>query len=122
MAHNQNRPVCQQVQEDTYSVCVPSGGKGSLGSELSEHIMGGHGRIRLSPNSHNRKCHKQDPHSRLPSNNNQSPGLAQHVMVLGSGEPVNSDSSLPTLPTHLLTQPFNRRLHHENLTRQFSQA
>ena len=70
----------------------------------------GHGHVCLPPDSPDSKCHEQDPQPRLLTDNSHSPRLAQHVVVLGSGKNVNSESSVPN---NVLTQPFNRSLHRD---------
>ena len=57
----------------------------------------------LSSSSPDSECHKQHPQSRLLQDKSHSSRLAQHVVVLGSDEPISPDSPLPTLPT----QPSN---------------
>ena len=107
VAHTQDRSVCHQVQQDITPVCGPR--LVSLGSVRSEPIMGRHARICLSSNSSDSKCHKQEPQPQLSQDYSHSSGLAQHVMVLLSSEPVIPDSPLPTLKT----QPSNSTIQWE---------
>ena len=62
-------------------------------------IMGGPGRLCLPSNSPDSQCHKQDSQPRLWENNSYSTGMAQHVVVLGSSEPVIPDTPLPVTPS-----------------------
>ena len=69
----------------------------------------------LSTNYRDSECHKQDSQKRLSEDNSHSSCLAQHVVVLGSSEPViPAPLCLPYQP-NLLTQLFNENLHRDLL-------
>ena len=50
----------------------------------------------------------------MQQNHSDCSGVAQHALVLGPSDHVQSDPSLPFLPSQL-TQPFNQ-ISHRNLT------
>ena len=49
-------------------------------------------------------------------NNSDDPWMAQHVVVLGSGEPIIPDTPLPTQLSQSFVQPFSGSLHSDLLS------
>ena len=83
-----NRPLCHPVQSQTSQVCVTGSGSDSLGCGRPQHIMGKSGCVRLSPSclaqSSGFKIHGPG----VSQNGANCTGLAQHGLVLGSGDSV----------------------------------
>ena len=92
-----------KVEEDNVPVSQPP-----------HHLQYAH-QVCLSTNSPDSECHKQDSQKRLSEDNSHSSWLAQHVVVLGSSEPViPAPVCLPYQP-NLLTQLFNGNLYRDLL-------
>ena len=85
MASSQGGPICDEVQLQTTSVCVPSSRSQSMGRGCVDPVMGGSGPTCLSPSSPPDKCSDKGSQPSVQKDDNSSPGLAEHALVLGSG-------------------------------------
>ena len=65
-----------------------------MGSGCIEPVMGGSGPVCLSPSSPPDKCSDKGCQPSVQKDDNSSPGLAEHALVLGSGGDVISNPSL----------------------------
>ena len=88
--------VCNKVQLQTSPIRVSSAGSQGVGSGRSNSLLGEPGHVCLSPSSVTGQGGQQAIGPSLQESDPNSPGLAQHAMVLGSGGNVGPDSSLPT--------------------------
>ena len=119
MAQTGGGPFCDQVQSQTSQICVPGSGSTSLESGCSKRSLARSGCLCFSPGGSPREGGLQVDGSGIPQSHSHCTRVAQHAMVLGSGQHVSTDS--PNLPRvgNLLTQPFNqcphRDLHSLNL-------
>ena len=96
-------PQTPKVEEDNVPVSQPP------------HPLQYAHQVCLFSNSPDSECHKQDSQKRLSEDNSHSSWLAQHVVVLGSSEPViPAPVCLPYQP-NLLTQLFNGNLYRDLL-------
>ena len=94
MASSQGGPVCDEVHLQTPSVCVPSPRSQSMGRGWVEPVMGGSGPVCISPSSPPDKCSDKGSQPSVQKDDNSSPGLAEHALVLGSGGDVISNPIL----------------------------
>ena len=85
-----------QVQLQTSPIRVSSAGPQCVGSGRSNSLLGEPGHVCLSPSVVTGQGGQQTIGPSLQESDPNSPGLAQHAMVLGSGGTVVPDSSLPT--------------------------
>ena len=94
-----DRSICHKPEYKTPNLCVPNPGPTGLGSGRSKHILEKHDRLRLSPHS---TTTKSGPKVSVPGMqaHPDSPGLANEVVVLGSGGTVSRPPK--TTPTNLL--------------------
>ena len=96
MAPTSNRSICHEVQPQITSVCLSSTGLPGCSSGCTYSAMGGPGCIRLPTDRHigGEVCGEatglpvQETHS-------DCPGVAQHALVLGLGEHVQSGPFQP---------------------------
>ena len=92
MAPASDRPICHEVQPQTTSVCVSSTGPPGCSSRCTLSAMGGSGCIHLPTDRHIiTGLPMQEAHS-------DCPGVAQHALVLGPGDHVQSGPSQPAQP------------------------
>ena len=109
MTSSQGGPICEEVQLQTTSVCVPSPRSQSMGRGCVDPVMGGSGPVCLFPSSPPDKCSDKGSQPSVQKDDNSSPGLAEHALVLGSGQiPVCLPNRLD-----LLSQPFKGNLHRD---------
>ena len=97
-----DRSICHKSEYKTPNLCVPHPGPTGLGSGRSKHILEKHDRLRLSPHS---TTTKSGPKVTVPGMqaHPDSPGLANEIVVLGSGGTVSRPPK--TTPTNsLITQ------------------
>ena len=87
--------VCNKVQLQTSPICVSSAGPQCLGIGRPDSLLGEPGHVCLSPSVVTGQGGQQTIGPSLQESDPNSPGLAQHAMVLGSGGTVVPDSSLP---------------------------
>ena len=91
--------VCNKVQSQTTPIRVPSTGSQCLGSGRSDSFLGKPGHVCFSPSIITRKSGQQTIRSPLQESDHNSPGLAQHAMVLGSSGTISPDPTVPTQPS-----------------------
>ena len=91
--------ICHKPEYKTPNLCVPYPEPTGLGSGRSKHILEKHDRLRLSPHS---TTTKSGPKVTVPGMqaHPDSPGLANEVVVLGSGGTVSRPPK--TTPTNSL--------------------
>ena len=94
-----DRPICHKPEHKTPNLCVSYSGPTGLGSGRTKHILEKHDRLRLSPHS---TTTKSGPKITVPGMqaHPDSPGLANEIVVLGSGGTVSRPSK--TTPTNSL--------------------
>ena len=84
-------PLCNEVQPQTSQVCLTGSGSSSLGGGCTQHSMGDSGCVRFSSGlSSESSCVKSSESGLLKDGPNCS-RLAQHAVVLGSGQSVSAD-------------------------------
>ena len=88
--------VCNKVQLQTSPIRVSSAGRQCMGSGRSNSLLGEPGHVCFSPSVIAGQGGQQTIGPSLQESDPNSPGLAQHAMVLGSGGTVIPGSSLPT--------------------------
>ena len=86
-----SRPVCHQVQKQTTTVCVTGPRPPGLGSGCTQPFLGGSGSMCLSTSSHLGQSGGKVTGLPLQPVNPDCTGVAQHAMVLGSGDNVQPD-------------------------------
>ena len=91
--------VCNKVQSQTTPIRVPSTGSQCLGSGRFDSFLGKPGHVCLSPSIVTRKSGPQTIRSPLQESDHNSPGLAQHAMVLGSSGTIIPDPTVPAQPS-----------------------
>ena len=92
MAQTEGGPFCDQVQSQTSQVCVPGSGSTSLESGCSKRSLAKSGCLCFSPGGSPREGGLQVDGSRIPQSHSHCTRVAQHAMVLGSGQHVGTDS------------------------------
>ena len=92
MAQAGGGPICDQVQSQTSQICVPGSGSTSLESGCSKRSLARSGCLCVSPGGSPREGGLQVDGSRIPQSHSHCTRVAQHVMVLGSGQHVSTDS------------------------------
>ena len=85
-------PLCNPVQPQTSPVCVTGAGSGSLGCGRPQHTMGESGCLRLSSGLTAQSGDVEGNGSGMLKDGPNCPRLAQHALVLGSGQSVRADS------------------------------
>ena len=85
------RPLCHPVQSQASQVCVTGSGFDSLGCRRPQHIMGESGCVRLSPGLIAQSSGVEGHGPGVPENGANCTGLAQHDLVLGSGDSVRAN-------------------------------
>ena len=98
-----DRSICHEIQHQVTSVCVTNTGSLGSSSGCTQLPMGGSGCIRLSTSSHLEGLPMQEDHS-------DCSGLAQHALVLGSSDHVQSDPSEPAQPAQPVNTAFQSDL------------
>ena len=91
--------VCNKVQSQATPIRVPSTGSQCLGSGCSDIFLGKPGHVCISSSVVTRKSGQQTIRSPLQESDHNSPGLAQHAMVLGSSGTIIPDLTVPTQPS-----------------------
>ena len=91
-----SRPICHEVQQQITSVCVTGSGSPSYSSGCSQSAMGGSGCVCLSTSDHLGQSGGEVAGHPMQENHCDCPGVAQHALVLGSGNHVQSN------PTNLV--------------------
>ena len=98
VAPTSDRSICHEVQQQVTSVRVTSTGLLGSSSGCTQYAMGGSGRIRLSTNSHLGQSGGEVTGLPLQENHSDCSGVAQHALVLGSSDHVQSDPTEPSQP------------------------
>ena len=89
------RSICHEVQQQVTSVCVTSTGLLGSSSGCAQSAMGESGRIRLSTSGHLGQSGGEVAGLPLQENHSDCSGVAQHALVLGSSDHVQSDPTEP---------------------------
>ena len=110
VAPSQDRPVCHEVQQQVTSVCVTNTGPPGHCSGCPQSAMGGSGRLCLSTSSHLGQSGGEVAGLPMQENHSDCPGVAQHALVLGSGDHVQSDTteSAQSVDTALQSDPSQK--------------
>ena len=93
MAPTSNRSVCHEVQPQITSVCVSSSGPSGCSSGCTHSAMGGSGCICLPTDRHLGQSGGEAIGHPVQKVNSNCSGMAQHALVLGLGDHVQSNSS-----------------------------
>ena len=88
--------VCNKIQLQTDPICVSSAGPQCVGRGRSESILGEPGHVCFSSSVVAGKSGQQISGPSLQESDPNSPRLAQHALVLGSGGAVGSDPPFPS--------------------------
>ena len=95
MAPASDRPICHEVQPQVTSVCVSSTGHPGCSSGCTYSAMGGSGCIRLPTDRHIGQSGGEVTGRPVQETHSDCLGVAQHALVLGLGEHVQSGPSQP---------------------------
>ena len=95
VAPTSDRSICHEVQQQVTSVCFASTGLPSSSSRCTQSAMGEPGRIRLPTSSHFGQSGGEATGLTLQENHSDCSGVAQHALVLGSSDHVQSDPTEP---------------------------
>ena len=106
MAPASDRPICHEVQPQVASVCLPSIGLPGCSSGRTYSAMGGAGCICLPTDRHIGQSGGETTGQPLQENNPNCPGLAQHALVLGLGDHVQSSPSQLAQPAPSVDTAF----------------
>ena len=98
VAPTSDRPICHKVQEQVTSVRVSSTGLLGNSSGCTQYAMGESGRIRLSTSGHLGQSGGEVTGLPLQENHSDCSREAQHVLVLGPSDHVQSDPTEPAPP------------------------
>ena len=90
-----DRPICYEVQQQVTSVYVTSTGSPGSSSGCTQFPMGGCGCICLPTSSHLGQSGGEVAGLPMQENHSDCSRVAQHALVLGSSDHVQSDSSEP---------------------------
>ena len=89
------RSICHEVQQQVTSVRVTSTGFPGSSSGRTQSPMGGSRRLRLPTSSHIGQSGGETTGLPLQDNHSDCSGVAQHALVLGSSDHVQSDPTEP---------------------------
>ena len=98
VAPTSDRSICHEVQQQVTSVCVTSAGLLGSSSGCTQSAMGESGRIRLPTSGHLGQSGGEVAGLPLQENHSDCSGVAQHALVLGSSDHVQSDPTEPAQP------------------------
>ena len=101
MAPATDRPICHEVQQQTTSIRVSSTGHSGSSSGRTHPTLGGSGCIRFSTDRHIGQSGGEVAGLPVQETHSGCPGVAQHALVLGPGDHVQSGPSQPARPTQL---------------------
>ena len=90
--------VCNKVQLQASSVCVPNSRPKGLVSGCSDIVLGGPGHVPLPPSVSDGEGGQQTVRSLVSQSNPDCPGMAQHALVLGPSGALCEGSSLSSTP------------------------
>ena len=99
----QNRSIRHEVQQQITSVCVTSSGPAGSSSGCTQFPMGGSGCLCLPTDSHFGQSSGEVAGFSMQENHPDCPWMAQHALVLGPSDHVQSGPSEPAQPS----QPVN---------------
>ena len=106
MAPASDRPICHKIQPQVASVCLSSTGLPSCSSGRTYSAMGGPGCICLPTDRHIGQSGGKTTGQPLQENHSNCPGLAQHALVLGLGDHVQSSPSQLAQPARSVDTAF----------------
>ena len=95
VALTSDRSICHEVQQQVTSVCVTSTGLPGSSSRCTQSPMGGSGRLCLPTSSHLGQSGGEVTGLPLQENHSDCSGVAQHPLLLGSSDHVQSDPTEP---------------------------
>ena len=98
VGHSLDGSLCNQIQHQVEPVCVSGSRSGSVGGGRSESALGDSGRVCLSSVLSPRKGSVQGERSGLSQDDPHCARFAKHVMVLGPGQLVKSQTVDPSGP------------------------
>ena len=98
MAPASNRSICHEVQPQVTSVCISSTGLPGCSSGCTYSAMGRSGCIRLPTDRHIRQSGGEATGLPVQETHSDCPRVAQHALVLGPSDHVQSGPSQPTQP------------------------
>ena len=98
MAPAPDRPICHEVQQQVTSVCVSSTGHAGSSSRRTHPTMGGSGCIRLPTDHHIGQSGGEVTGLPVQETHSDCTGVAQHALVLGLSDHVQSGPSQPAQP------------------------
>ena len=98
MAPASNRSICHEVQPQVTSVCLSSTGLPGCSSGRTYSAMGGSGCIRLPTDRHIGQSGGEATGLPMQKDHYDCPGMAQHALVLGLGDHVQSGPPQPAQP------------------------
>ena len=107
MAPAPDRPVCHEVQQQVTSVCVSSAGHSGSSSGRTHPAMGGSRCIRLPTDRHTGQSGGEVTRLPMQETDSNCPGVAQHALVLGLSDHVQSgpsQSAQSAQPAHTALQ------------------
>ena len=90
--------VCNKVQLQASSICVPNSRPKGLVSGCSDIVLGGPGHVPLPPSVSDGEGGQQAVRSLVSQSNPDCPGMAQHALVLGPSGAICEGSSLSSTP------------------------
>ena len=98
VAPTSDRSICHEVQQQVTSVRVTSTGLLGSSSGCTQSAMGESGRIRLPTSGHLGQSGGEVTGLPLQENHSDCSGVAQHALVLGFSDHVQSDPTEPAQP------------------------
>ena len=98
MALASNRSICHEVQPQVTSVCLSSTGLPGCSSGCTYSAMGRSGCIRLPTDRHIGQSGGEATGLPVQETHSDCPGVAQHALVLGPSDHVQSGPSQPAQP------------------------
>ena len=104
VAPTSDRSICHEVQQQVTSVCVTSVGLLGSSSGCTQSAMGESGCICLPTSGHLGQSGGEVAGLPLQENHSDCSGVAQHALVLGSSDHVQSDPTEPAQPVDTALQ------------------
>ena len=90
--------VCHKIQQQTTTVCVTGSRSPGLGSGFTQSVLGKSGPICLSTSSHLGQSGGEVTGLPVQQDHSDCTSMAQHALVLGSSDNVQSDPSVSAQP------------------------
>ena len=106
VAPTSDRSICHEVQQQVTSVRVISTGLLGSSSGCTQSAMGESGRIHLPTSGHLGQSGGEVTGLPLQENHSDCSGVAQHALVLGSSDHVQSDPTEPAQPAQPVDTAF----------------